>query len=131
MKAQNLKRILGFVISISLLASMAIPSAAAVCSFTVGDSIASGVGPVAAGESAFESFAECVTYYLIHSGRIDVGVSDARIGATSAQILNYQVIAGSKAADVKYVMISSGGNDYLDLFEEALKEAQAGAVSGE
>ncbi|WP_044976669.1 SGNH/GDSL hydrolase family protein [Ruminococcus sp. HUN007] len=120
MKA-NLKRILGIVISFSLLASVTISSVSAKCSFTAGDSIASGIGPVAAGESAFESFAECVTYYLIHSGRIDVGVSDARIGATSAQILNYQIIAGSTAADVKYVMISSGGNDYLDLFEEALK----------
>ncbi len=121
MKAKNLKRILGIVISVSLLASMTIPSVSAVSSFTAGDSIASGVGPVAAGESDFESFAECVTYYLIQSGRIDVGVSDAKIGATSAQILNYQVIAGSTPADVKYVMISSGGNDYLDLFEEALK----------
>jgi lysophospholipase L1-like esterase len=120
MKA-NLKRILGIVISFSLLASMTIPSVSAVSSFTAGDSIASGVGPVAAGESNFESFAECVTYYLIQSRRIDVGVSDAKIGATSAQILNYQVIAGSTPADVKYVMISSGGNDYLDLFEEALK----------
>ena len=121
MKAKNLKRILGIVISVSLLASMTIPSVSAVSSFTAGDSIASGVGPVAAGESDFESFAECVTYYLIQSGRIDVGVSDAKIGATSAQILDYQVIAGSNPADVKYVMISSGGNDYLDLFEEALK----------
>ena len=121
MKAQNLKRILGIVISVSLLASVAIPSVSAVSSFTAGDSIASGVGPVAAGESDFESFAECVTYYLIQSGRIDVGVSDAKIGATSAQILDRQVIAGSNPADVKYVMISSGGNDYLDLFEEALK----------
>lgn len=121
MKAKNLKRILGIVISVSLLASMTIPSVSAVSSFTAGDSIASGVGPVAAGESDFESFAECVTYYLIQSGRIDVGVSDAKIGATSAQILDRQVIAGSNPADVKYVMISSGGNDYLDLFEEALK----------
>ena len=121
MKAKNLKRILGIVISVSLLASMTIPSVSAVSSFTAGDSIASGVGPVAAGESDFESFAECVTYYLIQSGRIDVGVSDAKIGATSAQILDSQVIAGSNPADVKYVMISSGGNDYLDLFEEALK----------
>ena len=121
MKAKNLKRILGIVISVSLLASMTIPSVSAVSSFTAGDSIASGVGPVAAGESDFESFAECVTYYLIQSGRIDVGVSDAKIGATSAQILDCQVIAGSNPADVKYVMISSGGNDYLDLFEEALK----------
>ena len=121
MKAQNLKRILGIVISVSLLASMTIPSVSAISSFTAGDSIASGVGPVAAGESDFESFAECVTYYLIQSGRIDVGVSDAKIGATSAQILDRQVIAGSNPADVKYVMISSGGNDYLDLFEEALK----------
>ena len=120
MKA-NLKRLLGIVISASLLASVAIPSVSAVSSFTAGDSIASGVGPVAAGESDFESFAECVTYYLIQSGRIDVGVSDAKIGATSAQILDRQVIAGSNPADVKYVMISSGGNDYLDLFEEALK----------
>lgn len=121
MKAKNLKRILGIVISVSLLASMTIPSVSAVSSFTAGDSIASGVGPVAAGESDFESFAECVTYYLIQSGRIDVGVSDAKIGATSAQILDRQVITGSNPADVKYVMISSGGNDYLDLFEEALK----------
>lgn len=121
MKAKNLKRILGIVISVSLLASMTIPSVSAISSFTAGDSIASGVGPVAAGESDFESFAECVTYYLIQSGRIDVGVSDAKIGATSAQILDSQVIAGSNPADVKYVMISSGGNDYLDLFEEALK----------
>ena len=120
MKA-NLKRLLGIVISASLLASVTIPSVSAVSSFTAGDSIASGVGPVAAGESDFESFAECVTYYLIQSGRIDVGVSDAKIGATSAQILDRQVIAGSNPADVKYVMISSGGNDYLDLFEEALK----------
>lgn len=120
MKA-NLKRILGIVISASLLASVAVPSVSAVSSFTAGDSIASGVGPVAAGESDFESFAECVTYYLIQSGRIDVGVSDAKIGATSAQILDRQVIAGSNPADVKYVMVSSGGNDYLDLFEEALK----------
>ena len=55
MKA-NLKRLLGIVISASLLASVAIPSVSAVSSFTAGDSIASGVGPVAAGESDFESF---------------------------------------------------------------------------
>ena len=120
MKAQTLKRILGIVISVSLLASMNITSASADSSFIVGDSIASGVGPVAAGESDFESFAECVTYYLIQSGKINVGASVARIGATSAQILD-QVKSGSGPSELKYVMVSSGGNDYLDLFEEALK----------
>ena len=120
MKAQTLKRILGIVISVSLLASMNITSASADSSFIVGDSIASGVGPVAAGESDFESFAECVTYYLIQSGKINVGATVARIGATSAQILD-QVKSGSGPSELKYVMVSSGGNDYLDLFEEALK----------
>ncbi|MBP0978262.1 MAG: hypothetical protein J6P89_08815, partial [Oscillospiraceae bacterium] len=120
MIAQTLKRILGIVISVSLLASMNITSASADSSFIVGDSIASGIGPVAAGESDFESFAECVTYYLIQSGKINVGATVARIGATSAQILD-QVKSGSGPSELKYVMVSSGGNDYLDLFEEALK----------
>ncbi len=120
MKAQNLKKILGIVISVSLLASVSITSVSAESAFTAGDSIATGVGPVAAGESSFESFAECVGDYLKAAGIIESDSSVAKIGATSAEILE-QVKSGSEIANAKYVMISSGGNDYLDLFEEAIK----------
>ncbi len=120
MNAQNLKRILGIVISVSLLATSGITSVSAESAFTAGDSIATGVGPVAAGESSFESFAECVGDYLKAAGIIESDSSLAKIGATSAEILE-QIKSGSEIANAKYVMVSSGGNDYLDLFEEAIK----------